>query len=218
MIKRDYILRLVDQLVRVLTDAFGLTHTKDFEGGLQTLDQFLREVFGWNSEFVNAMPDDYLVGMLKTGERLDVDQVMVLAVLLKSEGDIYAAQGETAKAYHRHLKALNLFLAARASGVPRAVPDEWDQTEEVIEKLAEYELPPATMRRLWRYFQKMGQYTKAEDMLWTLLSATEFDPEVAEEGVRFYEELLTWDDTALGAASLSRAELAEGLEALKQLE
>jgi predicted transcriptional regulator len=64
----------------------------------------------------------------------------------------------------------------------------------------------------------MGQYTKAEDMLWTLLSATEFDPEVAEEGVRFYEELLTWDDTALGAASLSRAELAEGLEALKQLE
>ncbi|HEX8683444.1 MAG TPA: DUF6483 family protein [Ardenticatenaceae bacterium] len=215
MIKRDYILRMIDELARVITYAIGLTHTKDYEGGLKSLNQFFSDTFGWESDFVNAMPETYLLGMLKTGERLDVDATLVLAALLKAEADIYTAQGEPAKAYHRYVKALNFFLAARESGVPRALPDEWEQTEEVLEKLADYDLPPATMRRLWTYYRATKQHASAEDVLWNLLAATEFEQELVDEGIAFYEGLLAAGDEALDTGSLSRAEVEEALSELR---
>ena len=216
MIKRDYILRMIDELARVITYAIGLTHTKDYEGGLKSLNQFFSDTFGWESDFVNSMPETYLLGMLKTGERLDVDATLVLAALLKAEADIYDAQGESAKAYHRYVKALNFYLAARESGVPRALPDEWEQTEEVLEKLTEYDLPPATMRRLWVYYQATERYADAEDVLWHILAETEFEPELVAEGIAFYEGLLDVNDEALDAGSLARAEVAEALRELRE--
>jgi hypothetical protein len=162
------------------------------------------------------MPETYLLGMLKTGERLDVDATLVLAALLKAEADIYAAQGEPAKAYHRYVKALNFYLATRESGVPRALPDEWEQTEEVLEKLADYDLPPATMRRLWVYYRATKQHASAEDVLWNLLAATEFEPELLAEGTAFYKGLLVEGDDKLQASSLSRAEIEEGLRELRE--
>jgi hypothetical protein len=217
MIKRDYILRMIDELARVITYAIGLTHTKDYEGGLKSLNQFFSDTFGWESDFVNSMPETYLLGMLKTGERLDVDATLVLAALLKAEADIYTAQGEPAKAYHRYVKALNFYLAARESGVPRALPDEWEQTEEVLEKLAEYDLPPATMRRLWAYYRATKQHASAEDVLWNLLAATEFEPELVAEGLTFYTDLMAEMEGGATATSLTRDEVEEALQELREI-
>ncbi|MDQ4076328.1 MAG: DUF6483 family protein [Chloroflexota bacterium] len=218
MIKQDYILRLIEQLVQTLYYSLGLTKSKDFSKALEVLDRAFTDFFGWDSNFVNSVPEEYLVEMLKNGGRLDVDNITVLAVLLKAEGDIYAAMDESAKAYHRHLRALHLFLTVSESNSPTLLPAEFKQIEEVLEVLAAYHLPSGTLHRLWKYHLANGDYARAEDMLWELLDTTGYQKELLAAGINFYRELLARSDEELAAGHLPRTEIQEGLAELHRME
>lgn len=217
MIKRDYILRMIEQVARTIHQALGLVRGGDYEAGLRVLDEAFESLFGWSSQFVNTMPEEYLEGMLRTGERPDLDQMALLAVLLRTEGDLYAEMDEPNKAYHRHLRALHLFLTVHESDGKPTLPDEWDQTKELIDTLAEYELPKPTMHRLWAYFRDTGQWAEAEDTLWRLLERADDEAEHAqltEQGRAFYRTLLQQPDTILAAGGLPRAEVEDALREL----
>jgi hypothetical protein len=216
MLKQDYILRQIEQLIRVLTDSIGLTRTHDYQGGLKTLDGAFKDFFGWDSNLVNAMPEEYLIGMLKHGGILDGDRAGFMAVLLKAEGDIYEAMEEPAKAYHRQLRALHLFLTIFEHGIRTSLPEELNQTGAVLEKLAAYQLPTETRHRLWRYFTETGQYAKAEDTLFDLLGDPGAEPELLRQGIASYRTLLTKDDEELRRGALTRDEVAETLRELEE--
>ncbi len=217
MIKRDYVLRLIEELAHTLHYALGLASTKEYEKGLEALDRAFGDFFGWDSNFVNAMPESYLLGMLTTANRLDVDKVTVLAVLLKAEGDILAERGEAEKAFHRYLRALRFSLAVSESGTPRALPEEFDRVEGLVEALAGYQLPPETQHRLWHYYGRTGQFARAEDTFWKLLAQSEADATLISEGIGFYEALLGNGDEVLAAGGLPRDEVEEALRELGRM-
>jgi hypothetical protein len=216
VLKQDYILRQIELLIRVLTDSIGLTRTHDYKGGLKTLDGAFKDFFGWDSNLVNAMPEEYLIGMLKHGGVLDGDRAGFMAVLLKAEGDIYEAMEAPAKAYHRHLRALHLLLAIFEHGSRTSLPEELNQTDAVLEKLVGYQLPTDTRQRLWRHFSETGQYAKAEDTLFDLLGDPEAEPELLQQGIASYHALLARDDEELKRGALTREEVAETLRELEE--
>jgi hypothetical protein len=215
MLKQDYILRQIEQLIRVLTDSIGLTRSKDYAGGLRTLDNAFKDFFGWDSNLINAIPEAYLVGMLKHGGVLDGDRAAFMAVLLKAEGDIFEAMEEHAKAHHRHLRALHLYLAIFEHGIRTSLPEELDQSDAILDQVSDYELPTETRHRLWRYFGVRGQYAKAEDTLFDLLDEPEVDPSLLQQGIAFYRSLLTRSDEALEEGSLTRHEVADTVRELE---
>ena len=144
MIRQDYIMRMIEQLVRVLAEAAALKKAKKYAEALLTIDQALQELSGFNSKFVNSLPDDSLITMLKTGDALDADKCIIVADLLDIEGDIYQVQGQLEESYYRHLKALNLFLAAFLSHIQTSLPHHFAQIEPLVEKLEPYDLPLET--------------------------------------------------------------------------
>ncbi len=217
MQKQDYVMRMIEQLVRALTDTLGLTQTKDYDGGLATLDRAFQDFFGWNSNFINSMPEAYLIEMMRKGETTDVDGLTVMASLLKAEAEIYEATGQPTRAYHRFLRALHISLTVSESGARREVSDEWDETESLIQALAPYELPAETTRRLWKYHAAQGAYARAEDTFFTLLEQEERAPDIAAEGARFFRALLERSDDALQRGDLPRAEVEETLAELESI-
>ncbi len=217
MIRQDYIMRMIEQLLRVLTEATALKKATKYEEALLALDQALKELSGFEAKFINALPDESLITMLKVGDALDADKCIIIADLLEAEGDILAAQAQFTESYYRHLKALNLFLAAFLSRTQTNLPHHLAQIPVVVEKLAAYELPLATRRRLWPYYEGVGRYAEAEDVLYELFEAEPESKELVSQGIAFYRRLLQKGDQELITGNLPRAEIEEGLAELLAL-
>ena len=217
MIRQDYIMRMIEQLVRVLMEAAALKKAKKYTEALLTVDQALQQLSGFDSKFVNSLPDDSLIALLKTGDALDADKCIIVADLLDIEGDIYEVQDQLQESYYRHLKALNLFLAAFLSRTQTSLPHHFAQIEPIVDKLEPYDLPLETKHRLWPYFERVGRYAQAEDLLYELIEVEPGPKEMIEQGISFYQRLLQKSNQELATGNLPRAEIEEGLAELRVL-
>jgi hypothetical protein len=213
VLKQDYVLRLIEQLVRAVHHALGLRNEGRPEEALEAIDNAFSDLFGWDSNFANAMPEEYLIGMMRNGERVDANRLIVLAALLKAEGDIHEGLNAPEKAYHRHLRALHFILAAHESDVPLEIPEEYTRVDEAVASLDAYELPRETLHRLWHHYTAQGQYADAEDTLWRLMEPE--DAALVEEAIVFYRGLLQKSDEALSEGGLPREEIEDALRELR---
>jgi hypothetical protein len=110
MFSEDYVRRMIDQVGVVVTAIVGLIRLGRYPESLAETDRALQQLLGLRLSLVDGLPASELVGMLRWGERLDIGKMVVLAELLQAEGDVYAAEHQTAEAQARYLKSLELLL------------------------------------------------------------------------------------------------------------
>ncbi|HET8852759.1 MAG TPA: hypothetical protein VFN02_09550, partial [Ktedonobacteraceae bacterium] len=110
MMQKDYLLRIAAELAAALTTILGFRQTKQYQAALDLIDQVFKQTLGFGSHLINSVPDGTLLAMLTSFNTLDIEKCLLVASLLKAEGDIYADQGDLDKGYYRYLKSLRLFL------------------------------------------------------------------------------------------------------------
>lgn len=74
-------------------------------------------------------------------------------------------------------------------------------------------------RKLQRYYYLVGNYAKAEDLLFKLIEDVidlDIHKELLTEGINFYENLLGKTDLELEKGNLPRDEVVDGINAIKQ--
>lgn len=160
MMEKDYLLRMFGQMARALTRLVFLKNQKDYVMALELVDQLYHETLGVGSGFINSIPDEMLLKMLTSVNTFDVDKALLVATLLKSEGDIYAEMGGANESYYRYLKALNLYLAVseyEQREHKETISDLRQTIEELKLKLDEYELPESTQKKLQRFQESESQ-------------------------------------------------------------
>jgi hypothetical protein len=95
-----------------------------------------------------------------------------------------------------------------ASECPEFVP----RVELLRELLQDTELPVRTLAMLMQYYERNGEYGKAEDMLFAMLEAEFGHSNIVDFGVAFYKRLLAQSDKALVDGNLPRSEVEYGLK------
>lgn len=227
MAQRDYILRMIEEMSRVIARIIYQREIKDYQAAHDLIDEQLRQTLGMGSGFLHSLPEETLLSMLTTLGTLNIEKCWLIAMLLKTEGDLYADELDENKSYYSYLKACNLFLEALYNQNRHRDIEKIAEIEELLQKLEDYELPPRTMLLLFWYFEYTKRYAKAEDMLFSLL---EFEPEEETEeseelesldeiyarGEAFYMRLLNKKDAELAGGDFSRAEIKDGLAHLRQ--
>jgi len=218
MMQRDYLLRMIEQLSRVLTRILNLRQAKDYEGALTLIDEVFKQTLGLSSEFINSLSNETLLAMLTSLGTLNVEKCFLAATLLKAEGEIENDQDKPDEGYYCYLKALHLFLAILLSDDKINDQDLFVEIEKVLDKLEPYELPFSTRAQLLQYFERTGRYAKAEDALFEVIEASpdeaELDADLFQQGSEFYERLRKKNDIELAAGDFSREEIEEGLAQL----
>jgi tetratricopeptide (TPR) repeat protein len=221
MMQKDYILRMIQQLSRVLIQILHLREIKDYEGALTYIDDVFKQAMGFSSDLITSVPDETLLAMLTSFDVLDIEKCFLVANLLKAEGDIYVDQGDFDTSYYRYSRSLYLFFAILFSDSSLNDPDIFVEIEGLLDKLEDYDLPVEIRSRLFQYYERTGRYSRAEDVLFELLEVDddENQPEsnLIEQGIAFYERLLRKKDTELIAGNFSWEEAREGLAQLKNM-
>lgn len=216
MMNKDYILRMAERFGRALAIILHLRQSNRHEEALIYIDDIFLQTTGFTSSFVNSASEEMLLQMISPLGVLNVQKCVWIALLLKEEGDTYVEMGNEDESYYRYLKSLHFFLeAAKHSSEIRDI-DIVSAIEYDLHVLEAFELPQKTKLALFSYFESMGQYVRANDMLFEMIETGEepVDAGVMEQGRAFYERLRSKSDAELEAGGMSRGRVEQSLAQL----
>ena len=158
MTQRDYILRIAENIGRALAQIIYEREIHDYQGALSLIDELFKQTVGAGSGFIHAVSDETVLAMLTLLGILNVEKALLIATLLKAEGDIYEDQGNPDAAYESYLKALNLFLEILLRDDHLHDLRLSPEVEDILGKLEAYELPLDTRRLLFQYYEQRREY------------------------------------------------------------
>lgn len=217
MIRRDYILRMIEEFVQTLARLRQLKRDGRLEAAAAVLDEQFQKLLRVDAASVAQLSETTLLTQLIRDEPTQVvrDKSSLLVALLHEAAEVQASQGHDDASRASRLKALHLLLEVLGREDPAALPEFVPKLELLVACLRDPPLPPRTLFALMRHYEWLGDFAKAEDALFALLDAEGEHPALVELGVAFYERLLRRSDAELELGNLSRAEIQSGLAELR---
>ena len=218
MIRRDYILRMIEELRRVLAGIVALKQERRWQEVEGTLDEQFKQLIGVGAAEATVLSETDLSARLMQGETTQFvrEKTRFLTALFREAGDTAVAQDRTDEGHALYLRGLHLLLGMQDSGEPSDHPDFVPSVEVFTAALSDAPLPAQTLALLMRHYERRGEFGKAEDALFGLLDATPATHEVVDFGLAFYERLRGQRDAALTAGNLPRSELETGVAELQR--
>lgn len=218
MIRRDYILRMIQDFFEVLSRIKALKRGELWREAGGTVDAEFQRLIGSGAEAVAQLSETELLARVIQGEPTQVvrEKTLMLCALLNEAGEVAIAQERLAEGRSCYLKGLNLLLDTLARDDVFDCPQFVPRVEVFVEALADSPLPLSTQARLMQHYESTGEYAKAEDALFAMLEADPGNKALVEFGIAFYERLRSQSDSSLTAGNLPRTELDTGLAELRQ--
>jgi tetratricopeptide (TPR) repeat protein len=211
MIRRDYILRMVEEFVRALSRIRSFKRKENWKAAQDEIQKELNQLFGGNVSGVENLSETEILGrLIETDSAFVVrEKIFMLATLLKESGDAARQNGDTQRASAIYLKALHLVLDLLKREGLIDLPEYTPKIEVFVESLGDETLPPSTYAMLMHYYESIGNFAKAEDYLYALRETTEESRELNQFARSFYDRLMLKDDLQLERGGLPRAEIEE---------
>src|SRR5688500_7269712 len=148
--RRDYILRIIDEVSRLLARAIFKRRSGEQQDALQAIVQACERLFSLEADqLFQFTPDQHFV-MLTEGEEPEVgrNKVLLYAALNTEAGHVYSKMGNSPMARASYLNALRFALRARSEFPLENLPAYAPSLSVLREVLADAPLDPATAEML----------------------------------------------------------------------
>ncbi len=217
MLRRDYLLRMIEEFMRALSRLRALKQEERWSEASGELEAQFRQLLGDDLRTVTQLSEsDLLARLMREGPTHALrDKIFVLTTLLSEAGDVAAAEARLTESHEFYLKALYLLLEALAREDVFECPAFVPKLDGLLSRFDGTPLPARFQARLMQHYERIGALAKAEDALHALLEAGPVNPLTLDFGRAFYRRLLAQTDATLNAANLPRAEVEEGLRELE---
>jgi hypothetical protein len=217
MIRRDYILRMIEECMQALTQIRALREDRRWGEARQAVDAQCEKLAAGNARNLAQLSETELLARLAQDQPTQTvcARLFLMISLLQEAGEIASAEGRIADAREIFLKALHLLLEVSSQNDAGEHPAFVPRVEVLVHSLASAPLPVRTQVLLMQHYESTGQLAKAEDTLYSILDATADNPASLEFGAAFYQRVLRQNDAMLVAGNLPRIEAEEGLRELK---
>ena len=216
MIRRDYILRMIEEFMQALARLRSYKQGQRWAEAGDELDAEFKKLIGDGTDAVAHLSEtDLLARLMQEGPtHLLREKTLMLTKLLTEAGDVAASQDRSEEGRECYLKALHLLLNVLGRGEVFDWPEFVPKVEMLVTALQTARLPVQTCAMLMQHYERTGEFAKAEDALFAMLEAEPDNQVIVEFGITFYERLRAQSDAALNAANLPRAEVEDGLKQL----
>ncbi len=212
MIERDYFMRMISILTQMIARILFLKNKMEFPKALQDIKTTSKTLLGVDGDLMRQLSPAQIMQLFGSDLTVAVPKSYVAAILFKEEAEVRALMGEEEEPARLYLRSLTLLLDVYEWAKEPIEPDHPKVIQDILDKLRDFVLPMDLLEKLFRYREQIGQYDKAEDLLYDIL---DMKPEFKTEGMRFYERLLEKKDEELAQGGLPREEVVEGLNQLK---
>jgi hypothetical protein len=216
MIRRDYILRMLQEFLEVLSRIRSLKREQHWGEASGLVEEEVRRLLGTDAHSTLALSETELLARLIQAEPPQAvrEKMWLATTLLKEAGDTAAGDGRDEESRTFYLKGLHLLLETLAQNDEADFPDFVPRVELFVGALQGASLPLETQARLMQHYERSGQYGKAEDEFFAMLEAAPAHPGLSELGIGFYKRLQGKTERELSDGGLPREEVEAGLAEL----
>jgi hypothetical protein len=212
MLTKDYIMRMINTLSKVLAKLLLLKNSKNYNDALNEIEKVTKELFGLDRKFINSLSDSQLLKMISVSETLLAPNCYLLGVLFKEEAEIINLQGDPGKSIEKFERSFSFFVEGLKSSNVLIEEDQFAKIDAVAEILENTSISIETEINFVFYYEFTGKFDKAEDLIYDLI---DYDPKYIKAGIQFCERLLKKEDNELILGRLPREEIANSLLFLK---
>ncbi len=218
MIRRDYILRMIEEFIQVLARVNSLKKSQLWQEAGGVIDAEFQRLVGAGPQAVSKMTETEILAKIIQSEPTQVVHYKagLLTALLHQAGEVATAQNQLEEGRACYLKGLNLLLETLANWDTSDFPEFLPKVEVFVIALQDTPLPLTTQARLMQHYERIGAFGKAEDALFTLLETQPNEPKLLDFGIAFYQRLARQSDASLIAGNLARAEINAGISDLER--
>ncbi|HEV3504328.1 MAG TPA: DUF6483 family protein [Actinomycetes bacterium] len=211
MYQRDYLMRQIEQVGRMLAAIMGLAKGGRGDEALGMFDEAYKPLLGVGTGVVAVLDEAQLVDMLTSGSNPDMRRVAMALELLKTEADLYAQAGQAGEAAVRYRRAVALAgtLAARSERLL-----DRELAADLLERAGQLELSVSQRLAVARVLEALGRYADAEDALFEVIDERPEDPEPVDQAIAFCQRLRPLDPEQLAAGGLTLGEVNDTLAEL----
>ncbi|HEV3463808.1 MAG TPA: DUF6483 family protein [Actinomycetota bacterium] len=211
MYQRDYLMRQIEQVGRMLAAIIGLAKGGRGDEALGMFDEAYKPLLGVGTGVVAVLDEAQLVDMLTSGSNPDMRRVAMALELLKTEADLYAGTGQAGEAAVRYRRAIALAgtLAARSERLL-----DRELAADLLERAGQLELSVSQRLAVARVLEALGRYADAEDALFEVIDERPDDPEPVDQAIAFCQRLRPLEPEQLAAGGLTLQEVNDTLAEL----
>ena len=208
MIRRDYFLRVVQEMTQTLARVLFLKQREEYSQAMQEIGAALRKLRDAPADDAKELSLEEWLELCRRHEDAASGLVIGLADLLREQGELFALKSRDAEAHHVRAVALGLYLEALLHGETFISEELLLKVEGLIDDCDAQPKPAALWERLLGYYEAKGGFGAAEDVLFDWRDSGESG--ASEAGEAFYERLRSKSDAELEQGGLPRAEVEEG--------
>jgi tetratricopeptide (TPR) repeat protein len=218
MLTEDYIMRMINQMVAVLAKLIGLKDAGQYQSAQQVIDQSLEQLLGLKPELLKHMDDSSILNLLTSQGELGTERLYILAELYRHEGDILLAQNRTQEALFDYQRALYFFLQLPDNQKDQDSSKIKQKITDLFIELEDVNLPVEILYQLFDFFERNGEFALVEDVIVRLLQSPEAGSHIIPNIITYYEQLLESSELDSHSGGLSRVQVEQKLELLKNWE
>lgn len=216
MIKKDYILQIIEEIANFLKDINRLLNDEKIEDAETYTDEVMQKFLGLSADTIKILPYEQLISFMRMDREIGNEKCIVLGVLLTKKGDIAELKNDFDESYNYYLKALNILTEVFDKDEDERLKEHFSKIDYLIDKLQKYEFSNELNDKIIKYYEFSGKYDKAEDMIYDSLGENNWDKTLIIEGINFYERLLNKKENELVKGNLPIDEVKQGLAILKE--
>lgn len=211
---RDFIMRLIEQFFEVVRLLLKSRSERRWDLAERHIDYASRLLTGTDFWALTTMSVGDVLRMLQGAGGFEATRCTLVAELITEAGAVEIERDRTTRARHLFERADELYAASIPRPDEEVEPHHKDALVRVGRRLQELAPTVEGTERLFRLYERFGDFARAEDELFHLVEAG-WEPAL-EEGRAFYDRLERARDDQLVRGGLPRDELADGRRALEE--
>ena len=215
MIKRDYMKEIENSLKLVREQVEEGVIFKSPEKAFLTINKELKGLVGLDIETVNTLSFDSIRDIISRDSEYNAERYIALGELLRLNGNLLLRLEEESEGIYYYNKSLLAFCQALEEDDSLAVGYQLN-IEVILEELNKYHLTIDENKVVFRTYELLSKYDKAEDVLFDMLKESENSKGILQLGIDFYTRLESLLEDDLIKGNLPLEEVIEGLRLLKK--
>lgn len=216
MIKNDLSKKMIEQFNQALIEINDLRNQYKYEETIECTQNWIKDILKLDWRIMGHLNNEDLLEMIKEKGSLNSDKCIIFARLIEEQAKTFETMDSLNECINNYIRSLDFLLEAFLNNNSPELFSEYDEISAIYNKVSEYELPLNIKSMLFEYYTQNNNFCSAEDILYEILDASEYDNFIVRLGIDFYKKLLNKSDEELNSADFPRSEVEAGLASLRK--
>ena len=216
MLKNDYMKELENSLRLLKMEVDQSLADGDIEKCKKLINKQFRALIGLDVETIDTLSFNTIKDILSKDNQYNAEKYIALGELLKLEGLISEKEKNIQNKLFYYEKIVEAFFEVYEED--ETINKKYlNESKEQIEELMQYEISINIEKKIFRLYELLGSFDKAEDLLFQMINETNKDKEIIEQGKAFYNRLKELPQSLLEKGNFSFEEVEDSYKELCKL-